>query len=83
MVREIIRPLSNNYNIHIPEEYINKEVEILILPFSHSKELHIKNNTFDPKEFYNVSDSPKSEIDSYLNANKTEWDNYIWKINIY
>ena len=37
MVREIIRPLSNNYNIHIPEEYINKEVEILILPFSHNE----------------------------------------------
>ncbi len=34
MIREIIRPTSNNYNIHIPEEYINKEVEILVLPFS-------------------------------------------------
>ena len=33
MIREIIRPSSSNYNIHIPEEYINKEIEILILPF--------------------------------------------------
>jgi len=72
MVREIIRPLSNNYNIHIPDEYINKEVEILILPFSHSEELHIKNNTFDPKKFYNISDSTKTEIDSYLKTNKNE-----------
>jgi hypothetical protein len=37
MIREIIRPSSNNYNIHIPEEYINQEIEILILPFSHNK----------------------------------------------
>jgi len=34
MLREIIRPTSENYNIHIPKEYINTEVEILILPFS-------------------------------------------------
>lgn len=38
MIREIIRPSSSNYSIHIPEEYINQELEILILPFSHSKE---------------------------------------------
>lgn len=34
MIREIIRPTTNSYNIIIPDEYINKEVEILVLPFS-------------------------------------------------
>jgi hypothetical protein len=43
MIREIIRPSSSNYNIHIPEEYINQEVEILILPFSHNKENNLSN----------------------------------------
>jgi hypothetical protein len=38
MMREIIRPSSSTYSIHIPEEYINQEVEILILPFSHRNE---------------------------------------------
>ena len=33
MVREIIKPVSEVYNLHIPKEYINKRVEILILPF--------------------------------------------------
>jgi len=37
MIREIIRPSSNNYTIHIPEEYINKEVEILVFPFSYNE----------------------------------------------
>lgn len=40
MIREIIRPSSSNYNIHIPEEYINKEIEILILPFSLTEKSH-------------------------------------------
>jgi len=35
MLRQIIKPTSEFYNIHIPEEYINQEVEILVLPFSY------------------------------------------------
>ncbi|MDY0320452.1 MAG: hypothetical protein RBR23_01840 [Arcobacteraceae bacterium] len=35
MVRQIIKPTSEFYNIHIPKEYINQEVEILVLPFSY------------------------------------------------
>ena len=34
MLREIARPTSENFNIHIPKEYINTEVEILVLPFN-------------------------------------------------
>lgn len=37
MIREIIRPTSEFYNIHIPKEYINQEVEILVLPFSYQQ----------------------------------------------
>ena len=32
MVREIIKPKSEVYNLHIPKEYIGKEVEILVFP---------------------------------------------------
>ena len=35
MLRQIIKPTSEFYNIHIPKEYINQEVEILVLPFSY------------------------------------------------
>ncbi|MEA3554762.1 MAG: hypothetical protein U9R39_10250 [Campylobacterota bacterium] len=37
MLREIIRPTTENYSIHIPKEYINTEVEILVLPFNSFK----------------------------------------------
>jgi hypothetical protein len=33
MFREIIRPTSEFYNVRIPKEYINQNVEILVLPF--------------------------------------------------
>lgn len=35
MLREIVRPTSEIYHIRIPKEYINTEVEILVLPFSY------------------------------------------------
>ena len=38
MLREIITPTSENYNLHIPKEYINHKVEILILPLDNDKE---------------------------------------------
>lgn len=37
MLREIIKPQSENYNLRIPKEYINQEVEILVLPLSEIK----------------------------------------------
>jgi len=35
MLREIITPQSDEYMIHIPKEYINTKVEILVLPFAY------------------------------------------------
>jgi len=33
MIREIIIPKSETHYINIPKEYVNKKIEILILPF--------------------------------------------------
>jgi hypothetical protein len=45
MVREIIKPISEIYNLHIPKEYLNKRIEILILPFSYNeKDENIEQN---------------------------------------
>ena len=32
MLRQIIRPTTGHYDLHIPKEYINQEIEIMILP---------------------------------------------------
>ena len=44
MLRMIIKPESNSYVIDIPKEYINTEVEILVLPFTYDKTITLKNN---------------------------------------
>ena len=75
MLREIIRPTSENYNVHIPKEYINQDIEIIILPYLYKDNTVHSKNEFDPKKFYNSSYSSKTDIDRYLNNSKSEWDN--------
>ena len=72
MLRKIIRPTSENYNIDIPKEYINTEVEILVLPFSNMQN--------------KVKDNKQSEIQAFSNHsanNIEEWldesEDEIWK----
>jgi len=42
MLREIIKPQSEEYILHIPKEYLNHEVEILVLPFTYPKTVEEK-----------------------------------------
>ena len=45
MIREIIKPKSDEYLLHIPPMYINKEIEILVFPLDiEEKKTNSKNN---------------------------------------
>ena len=43
MIREIIRPTSKKLVYTLPSAYINKDIEIIIFPFSEIKS-HVKKN---------------------------------------
>ena len=47
MYREIITPTNQKHTIEIPKEYLNQEVEILILPFSYVPKKKVVKK-FDP-----------------------------------
>ncbi|MGD9718596.1 MAG: hypothetical protein AB7U24_05085 [Sulfurimonadaceae bacterium] len=59
MLREIIKPTSELYSIHIPKEYLNRDVEILVLPFSYN-EKHITENEHTEDIFAKTSGILKS-----------------------
>ena len=46
MIREIIQPKSEEYLLHIPQKYINQEIEILVLPFDYTQKNKSDNNNF-------------------------------------
>ena len=41
MVRKIIKPQSEEYILHIPKEYIDTQVEILVLPLEDMTKTHL------------------------------------------
>lgn len=77
MIREILKPNSEFYNLHIPKEYIGKDIEVIVLPlFNLDKSTQIKEQKkqFDPKEFYALTTTSKSDIDEYLAQNNSDWE---------
>ncbi len=64
MIREIIKPQSQKYILHLPKEYINKKIEILVLPFDFNEEKKDRNSVIDfskykVKAFENIKDPVK------------------------
>jgi hypothetical protein len=75
MLREIITPQSNEHIIHIPQEYINTKVEILVLPFNDSLTKNVKENK--KNIFLKTSGLLKSKnIDplAWQKEIRSEWD---------
>ena len=77
MLRQVIKPTSEFYNVHIPKEYINHDIEIMILPLFELESTNTVKSIkkpFDPQSFYGVASSDKKSIDKYLQENKSEWE---------
>ncbi|MEA3360754.1 MAG: hypothetical protein U9R17_15295 [Thermodesulfobacteriota bacterium] len=70
MLREIIKPTSESYNIRIPKEYLNQEVEILVLPLGSYTGDSLKN--IEVKAYANHS---ANTIDEWKDSSEDE----IWK----
>ena len=73
MVREIIKPISEIYNLHIPKEYINQQVEILILPFSYDEKNSIQENDIFTKTL-GILKNDKIDPIKWQNEIRDEWN---------
>jgi len=61
MIREIVKPKSQDFVIHLPNEYVNQDLEILVFPIQVKKEKQIsitenlsgilKNSKIDEKDY--------------------------------
>ena len=67
MLREIITPQSDEYTVHIPKEYINTKVEILVLPFSMQNEIQKNENSAlsQLEKIINTKSKNSIKIDEY------------------
>jgi len=60
---------------NIPKNLVNIKKDFQSKTVSPREE----SNSFNPRDFFGVANSSKAEIDSYLQQNRNEWDNYLDK----
>ena len=77
MIRTIITPEKQDISIHIPEDYIGKQVEVLLYATDELKE---HNNTVKKKPSHfrgvlNLSQDQYDDIQSHLKNVRNEWAN--------
>lgn len=67
MIREIVRPQNRQVKIEIPQQYVNKQLEILILPFYEMEDIsdseHLPN---DEKLQLLFKNAPNIKIDNNI-----------------
>ena len=73
MIREIIIPREREIILKIPEDYINREVELIVFPIDEQKKV-TKNNR------QNIS-SLAGSLSKYANPDKIELEDRAWGIN--
>ncbi len=76
MIREIIRPQGKTYTINIPEEYINKEVEIIMLPVRLER-IHLEQRADIVRKTSGILSDKKIDPVSWQREIRSEWDNRI------
>jgi len=61
---------------NIPKNLVNIRTELQV---SNNNNNEVSSSSFNPRDFFGVSNSSKAEIDDYLKQNQNEWDSYLDK----
>ena len=75
MIREIIRPISNNFTISIPNEYINQEIEFILFPLNTNETMQ---TIYKPNKTQNITNNLFGVLKD-SNINQTDYKNYLEK----
>jgi hypothetical protein len=77
MLREIITPKTQNYTVHIPLEYLNTQVEILVLPFANKEPVLIDNSTDIIKKTAGILAAQKIDPIAWQRQIRDEWNDRV------
>jgi hypothetical protein len=74
MLREIIKPQVEDYLLHIPKEYLNTKVEILVLPFVEKENESIDKNIDSIKKTAGILSSKIIDPLKWQQEIRGEWE---------
>jgi len=74
MIREVIRPIKNDFHIYIPTEYLNKDVEFIMFPLDEQDHIQeVKTNKIK---------SLRGIFNQYADDNKVALENDSWQLSV-
>jgi len=73
MIRQIIKPVTNDFHIYIPTEYLNKNVEFIM--FALDEQEHIA-KVETPKE-----ESLRGVFSAYADESKLKLEDSAWQVS--
>jgi len=75
MIRTLITPDKQNVSIHIPENYIGKQLEVLLYAVDELDEQKItKEKPADFRGKLNLTDEQYADFQTHLKKIRNEWD---------
>ena len=74
MIREILRPNSNNFTISIPNEYVNQKVEFIMFPLE-------KDESVQEIKQQDISILAGC-LNKYANCSKMDLENKAWELHM-
>lgn len=73
MVRTIITPIQKNIIIEVPQNYVGKEIEVLLYPVDElEKKESVQNNAADFRGIFSKEEGAK--FNEYINQSRDEWE---------
>ena len=79
MIRTIITPENQDISIHIPENYVGKQIEVLMYDMDEVRPSEPENKK-KPSEFrgkLNLTDEQYDDIQSHIKNIRDEWERNI------
>lgn len=74
MIREVIRPVQNDYHIYIPTEYLNKDVEFIMFPLDEQESVI--------KIEISKEESLRGVFNAYADATKINLEDNAWQHSV-
>jgi hypothetical protein len=76
MVRAHVKPQNQDISIHIPENYIGRELEVLLYPIDEltDAEPAVKKTIASLRGSLKLTDTEYKDLKQYLNDVRNEWE---------
>lgn len=78
MIRTTVKPSNQDISIHVPENYVGRELEVLLYPIDELTDAEpVKKSVANLRGSLKLTDAEYQDLQQYLKDVRKEWDSNI------